>query len=452
MKTHQIWIIGMALLGSACTKTFLDKKPDQSLVVPQTLQDFQALLDYSQVNNLNMPALQEIASDGYYVTDGSYQSASLPMYKNAYIWAGDIYEGNPNVVDWNYRYQQVFYSNVVLEGLEKMSAAQKASAQFKVEEGSALFYRAFALWQVAQLFCKPYNAATAGQDMGVPVRTSSDINQVSKRASVAATYAQVVADLVQSLQGLPQTVSIKTRPSLAAAKGMLARVYLSMSDYPHALQYATAALQLDSTLLNYSQLSQATAAPFARYNAEVVFHSMEYSTSFSSTSRLLIDTALYNSYAANDLRLKLFFKPAAGGNTYKGSYSGGSNFFDGIAVDELYLVKAECEARQNEFNAAMADLNTLLATRWASGTFMPLTATDASGALDLILAERRKELLFRGLRWTDLRRLNLDKSRQVTLSRTVDGVVYTLPPNDLRYVFPIPDLVIQLSHIPQNPR
>jgi hypothetical protein len=34
----------------------------------------------------------------------------------------------------------------------------------------------------------------------------------------------------------------------------------------------------------------------------------------------------------------------------------------------------------------------------------------------------------------------------------VDGVNYTLPPNSLRYVFPIPDLVIQLSHIQQNPR
>jgi starch-binding outer membrane protein, SusD/RagB family len=446
-------IMALLLMGcSACTKEFLDKKPDQALVVPQTLQDFQALLDNTQVNNLNMPALQEIASDDYYVTDASYASVTVPMYKNSYTWNKDIYAGSPDVIDWNYRYQQIFYANVVLEGLDKLAAADKASAQYNSEKGSALFFRGFALYQLSQLFCLPYVTATAAQDLGLPVRTSSDINQVSRRASVADSYAQVIADLQQSLALLPQQTSIKTRPTLAAGNGLLARVYLSMGDYADAQKYAAAALALYGTLLDYNTLPAAAAFPLKRFNDEVIFHSMEYGTSFSNVSRLLVDTSLYRSYQPGDLRLSLYFKPVAAGHTYKGSYSGSSNFFNGIATDELYLVKAECAARLGNAVDAMNDLNTLLAKRWVDGAFIPLTAKDANDALNQVLLERRKELLLRGLRWSDLRRLNQESARAVTLTRVVQGVAYTLPPNDPRYVLPVPDLVIQLSHIQQNLR
>ena len=69
----------------------------------------------------------------------------------------------------------------------------------------------------------------------------------------------------------------------------------------------------------------------------------------------------------------------------------------------------------------------------------------------LILLERRKELLMRGLRWMDLKRLNMEGAA-ITLTRTVNGQVYTLPPNDLRYALPIPEDVIAISGMQQNPR
>jgi hypothetical protein len=68
------------------------------------------------------------------------------------------------------------------------------------------------------------------------------------------------------------------------------------------------------------------------------------------------------------------------------------------------------------------------------------------------LLERRKELCFRGLRWQDLRRLNKEPEYAKTLTRKIDGITYTLPPNDPKYVFPIPPNVIALSGMQQNPR
>ena len=40
----------------------------------------------------------------------------------------------------------------------------------------------------------------------------------------------------------------------------------------------------------------------------------------------------------------------------------------------------------------------------------------------------------------------------ITLKRDLDGTIYTLPPNDPRYVMPIPQDEINLSHIEQNAR
>jgi hypothetical protein len=99
----------------------------------------------------------------------------------------------------------------------------------------------------------------------------------------------------------------------------------------------------------------------------------------------------------------------------------------------------------------MTDLNTLLRKRWKSGTFADRTASSDADALNLILIERRKELVFRGLRWSDLRRLNLDGAN-ITLTRKISGINYTLSPNDSRWVFLIPAQEINQSGIPQNPR
>jgi hypothetical protein len=100
---------------------------------------------------------------------------------------------------------------------------------------------------------------------------------------------------------------------------------------------------------------------------------------------------------------------------------------------------------------ALSDLNTLLVKRWTNGNFTPFTASSALEAQDTILEERRKELAFRGLRWTDLRRLNKEGAN-ITLTRLLFGQTYHLSPNSPYYVLPIPPDVIALSGIQQNQR
>ncbi|HTM98670.1 MAG TPA: RagB/SusD family nutrient uptake outer membrane protein, partial [Pedobacter sp.] len=90
--------------------------------------------------------------------------------------------------------------------------------------------------------------------------------------------------------------------------------------------------------------------------------------------------------------------------------------------------------------------------RYKTGTYLPYTIGNTINVLALILAERRKELICRGTRWMDLKRLNLEPANATTLTRNVNGLTYTLLPNSKRYALPIPDEEILISGLPQNIR
>ncbi|WP_146203126.1 RagB/SusD family nutrient uptake outer membrane protein [Mucilaginibacter oryzae] len=238
---------------------------------------------------------------------------------------------------------------------------------------------------------------------------------------------------------------------------LLARISLAMGGYPAALDYANACLAQYATLSDYNTLNKPTTTGIHNtYLSEDIFHAnMVGHVVYSVRRDSYIGPDLYNSYDANDLRKTKFFAILDGLSQYPrfvGSYDYKGLKYDGLAVDEVYLVKAECLARAGDAEGAMAALNALLVTRWKTGTFIPYTAANAGDALLQVLKERQKELLLRGLRWTDLRRLNLDSRLAVTLRRTVGGADYHLPPNDPKYAFPIPDIEVQLGGLTQNPR
>src|SRR3546814_183838 len=277
MKKYLFFSVS-ALLLIACENEFLEKKPDKKIVVPSTLVDVQALLDNTDMMNINMPSLQEIASDDYYVTTEQFNSVTTARFRNAYIWAAEIYEGDPEIIDWHWRYRQIFYANLCIETLDAMDAAKKESQEWAHLKGAAYFYRAWGHFCLSQLFCLPYRAPSATQDLGLSLKTSSDINIVKKRSSVADTYKLIVNDLENSVSLLPAEVQFKTRPSKTAAYAMLSRVYLSMADYQKAGDYAGLALANTPGLLDYSTLNTEAQYPFDRFNEEVIFNSTMLNT------------------------------------------------------------------------------------------------------------------------------------------------------------------------------
>src|SRR5688500_9293063 len=88
--------IVIAMLGQSCKKKWLEAKVDKRLTVPETLKDFQAILDnYSGMNFGLSSAISEVSSDGHYYTEDSYSSipSLYSFFQNAYTWSAvNIYE------------------------------------------------------------------------------------------------------------------------------------------------------------------------------------------------------------------------------------------------------------------------------------------------------------------------------------------------------------------------
>ena len=444
---------------SGCKKqdAFLDAKPNQALIVPSSLTDLQNLLDNEQVFNRGTdPALGEIASDDFYVQDAAFGSLSLSIERNDYIWAKTLYDATfIQIPDWNNPYKMVYYANTALDALPGVpNTSQTAYNQIK---GTALFYRAYAFYNLVQHFAMPYNPANAATEPGIPLRLTSDLNTRPQRAMESDCYSQILTDLQTALPLLPLKPDYKTEPSQPAVNALLARICLAMGNYPLAGQYASACLNQYDTLVDYNTLNSPTATSISTtYLDEDIYHTSMGAYSVLIKSRnTVVDSTLYGSYTNNDLRKTKFFTILDGLPQYPrftGSYDFKGYKYDGLATDEVYLIKAECLARAGNVPEAMDALNTLLQTRWKTGTFVPYTAAGQDDAINQILLERRKELVFRGLRWTDLRRLNSDPKYAVSLKRVVNGSSYQLPPNDPRYALPIPDNEIALGGLTQNPR
>lgn len=436
-------------------KEFLDKKPATNVFIPSTLSDFYALLDNESVM-IESPVLGEVSADNYYISDSYWQSLK-PKERNAYMWAPDIYERQGKVEDWNMPYRQVFYANVVLDGLQHLAMTGENEQDYKMVKGMAHFLRAFAFYNLASIFAPAYDAATATHDPGIPLRLNPGVEETSTRATVAQTYDQIIADLQAAAGLLPDDIvrANLNRPTKPAAYAMLARVFLSMRRYDQAGLNADHCLQLYSELINYDTVKRNALVPFIARNRETLLQNRLYSESDLfrgfNPPECIVDSNLYASYEANDLRKDIFYFTGSGKPTAKGSYTGLVFSFSGLATDEVYLIRAECLAREQKTEEAMTYLNTLLEHRWRAGTFTPLTAAGPDEALNIILRERRKEMPFRGVRWTDLKRLNKE-GRNIVLTRKLNGITYTLQPGSNLYVLPIPPDVLDLTGMEDNKR
>jgi tetratricopeptide (TPR) repeat protein len=458
MKTIAKIITLIILVGTiGCKKDFLDAKPDDSLIVPESLNDMQQILDNDMVMNGGKnvsgadPSLGNSSADDYYVPDEGYDQLD-DFAKAVYTWAKVIPWPVSNH-NWVGPYRSIYYANTVLAGLQKITPMASEQVTYNSIKGSALFYRSYQFFNLSQVFAPPYDASRLASDPGIPLRLSPEFTERSVRASLKETYDRIISDLRESLSLLPNKPLMQTRPSRPAAFGLLARVYLTMHDFEKSLAYCDSALTINSALLDYNKIDIAQSIPFSVLNEEVVFQaSIAPANGYISYGRpTKVDTTLISMYSDNDLRKNLFFNNLTGGMEIKGTYSGTIIPFSGIANDELFLMQAECYARLNNPGTAMMSLNELLKYRYTTSSFVPETAASGADALDKVLVERRKELVMRNLRWMDLRRLNKE-GRNITISRNVRGTVYTLPPNDVKYTWPIPDEVIGLTGMQQNPR
>lgn len=446
MKNTISWggFVLLIIINTACAD-FLGERSDSALALPETLADNQAMLDrYLFLGQGSNTA--QISADDVYLSDADFNTLPYEAEKRMFTWQPDyvaLTTGN----DWQQVFSRINIFNTVLHNLEYYQIDGSENIR-----GQALAFRAWSYLEAAQIWCLAYNPATSITDLGLPLRLDPDMNIPSQRASVEQTYQQILTDLHEAVGLLPDQQLAISRPSRRTALALLARTYLVMGRYAEAASYAAQALAIRNDLLDFNALNLASSNPLPQLHAELILpSSMSYSPLLAS-AKAKISNTIYNTYNDNDLRKQVFFRMDAAGNIFfRGNYNGGSGRSNCLATDELYLIAAEGQAYAGNTTEAMQWLNTLLNKRWRTGFFVPVTAANAQQALQIVRQERRKEMLFRGLRWSDLKRYNREGAG-IVLTKTVNGITITLPPNDPRYAVAIPEDVIQMTGMPQNPR
>ncbi len=447
-------LVAAALAFSSCGKEFLDEKKNSKDVILRTINDYQLVLDnITIINTFSSVSLNIASAAEFELPDAQITTwkANMPYEVNGYLWEKEIFEGKEST-DYNNSYQRIMLANLALD-VKKLAPVNSTEEAIKSSViGSAHFIRAFSYYQLAQLFCKPYDASTAGTDPGVPIRTDYDLAvKIGSRGTVADLYKFIISELETALPLVPETPLHIWRPGKAAVAAMLARTYMQMGNWEKVREYADMALKVKSNLKDFFDYIDQASFPstFGKSMPEIVYFSQIHKPSFTY-SGMMATPGMLALYESDDYRKAAYFATTPT-TAFKGSLAGAYAIFAGITTSELYLQRAEAYARLGQVALAMDDVNELRKYRFPSGK-KPVVITDQVEAVKFIIDERARELYLRGTRWEDLRRLSKEPQYAITVSHTYNGNTYRLEPGSNRYTMPLPDNEIQLNNYPQNPR
>ena len=432
------------LLGAGSCKDLLDPQPVQQLADERAITDAASaraatLGAYDRVQNyyqLDWPTLGFLPADN--VRFNGTLNQYLQLDQNA------LSADNLLITEtWTFIYQAVNAANNVIAGVPGISDPLLSAAEKNQLLGEGYFIRALAYFDLAR--------GWGGVPLVLTPTRSKENGQGTRRATLTATYDQVLADLTQAETLLPDATT-RNRAVKATARALRARLHLYRQQWPDAEAYATQVLS-NSAYTLVTPYRAFSTAPFLTSESvlEISYSNADPNTMWNNwfpsalggqynfqpvtaAIALLNDPAVGGGRSALLASTTINGAPAIYGNLYSRSAQRDDPSYV-LRVAELYLIRAEARARQGKLTQALADLN---AVRTRAG----VPASTAATAADLLLAienERRVEFAFEADRWFDLVRTGR--------AAAVLGVT-----DQKKWVFPIPynDLVAD-PDLEQNP-
>ena len=289
--------------------------------------------------------------------------------------------------------------------------------------------------------------------MGLAIVNESCLTCTPSRNTVGEVIAEVEKNLAAAKAdaNIPGAPANPLRLSKAAIAAYQARVALLKKDWSAAATFASEAITL-------SGKSLATGVNFAAYwndanesesilkyrNQEsptILWRDVNGDVFFEPSIQL---KNLFN--RSTDIRFSTYFTAIGTDSSvvdkYKGSSAGATiNDLKLIRLSEMYLIRAEANAENNQLTTAGADINAVRTAR-ISGYVNEVFATKTD-AVTAVLNERNKELCFEGFRFYDLKRRSLPVSRLVVDVQSTNW--QTLAANDYRFTLPIPQDAIDAN-------
>lgn len=486
-KIHPYFLaaIFVASLFYSCDKEFLDVLP-RGEVIAKTTADFRKILDYVDNSryayslSLTMQYV-DIISDDMYMDSAMWNgyTATSEHIKNLYVYKNNIWTySNPastaDEYNWKYPYYISSLCNSILTEIPKANDNIILQKQLTAE---AKVHIAYAYLQLVNLFAPQYVEATAASTKGVPIVVNPASLPSLNRKSVKEVYDFILKNLLEAAPDLPDDVNqYKHRPTKTSTYAILARTYLYMGNYTKALEYADKSLNIRSYLYDYNTIYTGTVDYYGNLiglsrmtDEEMLLWKVKKGTTLTTFpyTRCVLDSGsfnkLYPDFIRNadstlvnyDLRRTLKFdavnldrkmKTANKGmigylfDHYNYRYKidgnkGGTVQHMAVSTPEMYLIRAECNARGGKLQEALNDINAICMKRYATSTFTALTLgdfqNDKTKVLERVLLERRRELYGKDLRLFDLKRLNLSFSHNLGPNKI------SIPANDTRMVWSI---------------
>ena len=372
----------------------------------------------------------------YNAADALYQEFAVNAIANTNGYAANA---------WASSFGFIKNTNNIISGLSASTSLTPALKNQLL--GEAKFMRAFAYFYLVNLYGE------------VPMPLKDDYsafeNAALPRSPVASIYAQVMTDLTdaQSLLPVTYTGTFRGRINRYAATTLMARVNLYQKNY--AAAEANASEVISSNVYSLA----APASVFTNTSNEVIWQianingfttfGANYVTSATVVPNYSLNDDTYKSLEALDLRKTNWTAvKTIGGKTYntitkyKVASGTGNEYSVALRFAELYLIRAEARAQQNNLTDARSDLNVI---RIRAG--LPAISTDLTQMqlLTAIEQERRVEFFGEwGHRWLDLKRTN-----------RVDAVMSLARPTTWKptaALFPVPQSEILLNAtLTQNP-
>lgn len=393
---------------------------------------------------------------------------------------------------WYISYKIINDCNTVIEAVENSGTTDATRQQLL---GECYFLRAFAQFNLAKFFVRPYSQNPAAD--GIILRTSTADPGQKARATVEETYAQIISDAEKAagLMTQPRGVSYASQE---AAWALLSRVYLYKEDNEKAIEYST-------KVINSGSFALATADEYptlfadAKSSSETIFciaftpledygkfgsiASMMYSDGNSGWGEEFASQSIRDLMGEHEEDIRWQYITALedgdgniekknGIETYyvsKFSYQDGSPTLSSPVMfrfAEMYLNRAEANAKLGNTTEALNDVDEIRSNRGLEGSLYDGTVPAGSTALELVLDERRIELSFEGHRNFDVYRNNEDmvrnywgyhipglKETDIDLSKEPTGYPSLLTaPTSPRIIYYIPVDEVQTNKLcTQNP-
>ena len=386
---------------------------------------------------------------------------------------------------WSSAYSAILGCNKVLTAIDegKFSRDGVSDEQINNIKAENLFLRALAYFDLVRVYAQPYGyikekGLTGVEAMGVPIVLKDDLSARPSRNTVAEVYENlIIPDLVEAERlmsdsyvraGVKDVVATVTKPVIQA---LMARVYLHHEDWQLAADYATKVIKNGRFRLlsgdRFVSMWDGSVDVAPQSGSEIIFE-VYVSQSDGSRSDLgdyltapevaggagygdvRVSNDLINLYDATDVRLTGLTKTNSKYSGYRWStkYPGKNgqlayNNVPVLRISEMYLIRSEAIYRGATVSGVTAidDLNRVATNRNAEAY--------ATVTLDNLFEESRKEFLFEGHIFFDMKRL------QKSLVRTdydLDPLTKNIDFPSYRWALPIPENdILYNDNMDQNP-